>query len=58
MNVLPVIERDLDDLVREVSRRIQFNIEAYGKAWTGEDDDTRFIVGPLLDEIKRLRDAR
>jgi len=50
-----MMEKDLDTLVREVSDRIQWNIDAYGKAWTGEDDDTRFIVGPLLDEIRRLR---
>ena len=48
----------VDALVREVSSRLQWNLDAYGKVWTGEDEDTRFIVGPLLDEIRRLRDAR
>lgn len=45
----------LDNLIVEVSRRMQFNLEAYGTVWTGENDDTRFIVQPLLDEIERLR---
>ena len=51
---LPASPERIDGLVREVNDRIQWNIDAYGKAWTGEDEDTRFIVGPLLDEIRRL----
>jgi hypothetical protein len=32
-------------IVDEVERRLSFNVAAYGKAWTGEYDDTLFIVG-------------
>jgi hypothetical protein len=41
----------------EVHSRLAFNTEAYGKAWTGEEEDTKFIVRPLLDEIDRLQKA-
>jgi hypothetical protein len=45
------------DLIREVSGHLQFNLDAYGKVWTGEDEDTAFICRPLLKEIERLREA-
>jgi hypothetical protein len=34
-----------DAIVREVGSNLRWNQMAYGKAWTGEDEDTRFIVG-------------
>jgi hypothetical protein len=47
----------LDELIGEVSKRLQFNLDAYGKVWTGEHEDTAFICRPILDEIVRLREA-
>jgi hypothetical protein len=40
--------------LEQVHDRLQFNVAAYGKAWTEELEDTEFIARPLLDEVERL----
>lgn len=30
-------------------RRLGYNVSAYGTPWTGETEDTEFIVQPLVD---------
>lgn len=32
-------------ILREVDDHLRFNVAAYGKAWTGEGEDTQFIIG-------------
>lgn len=52
-DVLSVLGHDpVERAIAECHRRLEFNVAAYGKAWTGEGDDTRFIVAPLADELR------
>ena len=39
------IEAAREAIVTEVYERLGFNVAAYGKAWTGEGEDSEFIVG-------------
>jgi hypothetical protein len=46
-----------DVIVSEVEDRLSFNVSAYGKAWTEEHEDTRFIVGDSARlVVERLRE--
>lgn len=52
-HILTVIDHGpVERAIAECDRRLQHNVAAYGKAWTGETDDTRFIVAPLADAYR------
>lgn len=41
-----------------VEDKLDWNVRAYGKAWTGEGEDTEFIVGGVGERaIERLREC-
>lgn len=52
-----LIERAVEDAVTEVHRRLEFNVAAYGTAWTGEGEDTKWIVQPLTDQLRGAVEA-
>jgi hypothetical protein len=39
-----------DEIVAEVQDHLAFNVAAYGKAWTGESEDTSFVVAKSADK--------
>lgn len=41
----PILQAMHRAIVAEVGDRLTWNVKAYGKAWTGEDEDTEFVVG-------------
>lgn len=47
-----------DVVIAELEDRLDFNVRAYGKAWTGEGEDTNFLVDAIPGAIiERLRET-
>jgi hypothetical protein len=47
-----------DAVVKQVDDNLRWNVSAYGKAWTGEGEDSAFIAGVSIgaDVITALED--
>lgn len=43
--------------VETVGDHLRWNEAAYGKAWTGEDEDTRFLCYDVADKVTAALDA-
>lgn len=40
-------------IIEEIDDHLSWNVRAYGKAWTGERDETGFIVGEAAEKALR-----
>lgn len=45
------VEAVREAIIMEVGKRLDWNVRAYGQAWTGEDGDTEFIVGDSATKV-------
>lgn len=43
------VEAAKAEILKVVDENLDWNLRAYGKAWTGEGEDTEFIVGDSAD---------
>lgn len=46
-----VVEEARAEIIAVVESNLAWNLKAYGKAWTGEGEDTEFIVGDAAERV-------